>query len=284
MTMQHKTGFTLMSLLLLTLCTGLGVRAFYTYALGRLSLSQTGISPVVSPVIQETTQKPRKFYQPIIERNLFGHADQTQDNPIPMDIDALNQTGLDLKLWGTVIGLDDEAWAVIETGPGRSQHLFRTGDIVHNAKIRQILKDKVILDGDGKMEVLDMQKWETASRQSPGPLQPPQPTDNQNRIQLKRNQIDEAIQDINALMKQVRIIPNFTQGKPDGLKVTGVMTGSFFSQIGLQSGDIILGVDGKPIESVDDALKIYTGMKTADSVRLNLRRGSRDQIIEYGIE
>jgi len=273
-----------MSLLLLTLCTGLGVRAFYTYALGRLSLSQTGISPVISPVIQETTQKPRNVYQPIIDRNLFGAAGKTQDNPIPVDIDALNQTGLDLKLWGTVVGSDDEAWAVIETGPDRRQHLFRAGDVIQNAKIRQILKEKVILDGDGKMEVLDMQKWETASRQSPGPLQPPHPTDNQNRIQLKRNQIDEAIQDINALMKQVRIIPNFTQGKPDGLKVTGVMTGSFFSQIGLQSGDIILGVDGKPIESVDDALKIYTGMKTADSVRLNLRRGSRDQIIEYGIE
>lgn len=283
MTIPYKTGFTLMSLLLITLCTGLGVRAFYAVAMGRLSLFQISELPSVSPAIPEPVPAPLKFYQPIIDRNLFG-AGKTAENPMPADLDTLNQTGLDLKLWGTVSGPDTVSYAVIETGSNRIQSLFRTGDVFQNAKIIQIEKEKVILDIDGKMAVLTIQKWETASRPPSGPALPSQAAESQNRIQLKRSQIDEAIQDINALMKQVRIIPNFTQGKPDGLKVTGVMTGSFFNQIGLQSGDIILGVDGKPIESVDDALKLYTGMKTADSLRLNLRRGNRDQIIEYGIE
>lgn len=283
MTIPYKTGFTLMSLLLITLCTGLGVRAFYTVITGRLVLSQSRDLPSDPPPIPEPVHVPLPFYQPIIDRNLFGTG-KTTETPLPVDLDSLNQTGLDLKLWGTVSGPDTVSYAVIEIGSNRIQHLFRTGDVLQNAKIIQIEKEKVILDTDGKMAVLTLQKWETESKPSSGPNPPSQAAGNQNRIQLKRSQIDEAIQDINALMKQVRIIPNFTQGKPDGLKITGVMTGSFFNQIGLQSGDIILGVDGKPIESVDDALKLYTGMKTADSLSLNLRRGSRDQIIEYGIE
>ena len=103
-------------------------------------------------------------------------------------------------------------------------------------------------------------------------------------ISLKRSQIDEAIKDINQLMKQVRIIPNFNQGKPDGLMISGIPQDSFFSQIGLRSGDILSGVDGKAIESVDDALKLYTGMKSSSRVKLQLKRGGREEVIDYSIE
>ena len=73
-------------------------------------------------------------------------------------------------------------------------------------------------------------------------------------ITIKRSQIDTALQDVNTLMKQVRIQPHFQNGKPDGLRLTGVRPNSIFYNMGLKSGDIIIGVDGKNIESVDDAL------------------------------
>jgi general secretion pathway protein C len=85
-------------------------------------------------------------------------------------------------------------------------------------------------------------------------------------------------------MKQVRIQPHFQNGKPDGLRLTGVRPNSIFYKMGLKSGDIIIGVDGKNIESVDDALKFYQSLRSASRVQLQLKRRGRPKTIDYNIE
>ncbi len=191
-----------------------------------------------------------------------------------------------LKLWGTITGHDGLIRAVIETESDKRQHLVKIGEWIGEAKVIEIHRDRVILLSGIQRQVLPMQQWQNAGPSSgASPELSSQPgSSSANRIAVKRTQIDEAIQNINTLMKQVRIIPNFTDGKPDGLALSGVMTGSFFSSLGLQSGDILLGVDGKPIQSADDALKIYTGLKTANRLQLNIRRNGREEAIEYTIE
>lgn len=195
-------------------------------------------------------------------------------------------TSGDLKLWGTITGHDGLIRAVIETEADKRQHLVKIGEWIGESKVLEIYRDRVILLSGAQRQVLAMQQWQNAGPSTGAASESTALStgSSSNRITVKRTQIDEAIQNINALMKQVRIIPNFTDGKPDGLALSGVMTGSFFSSLGLQSGDILLGVDGKPIQSADDALKIYTGMKTANRLQLNIRRNGREETLEYAIE
>jgi general secretion pathway protein C len=103
-------------------------------------------------------------------------------------------------------------------------------------------------------------------------------------IQLKYADIETAIEDVNQLMSQINIRPYFIKGKPEGLLLTRIQPDSFFNRIGLQSGDIITGVDGKAIETVDDALEIYERMKSASDMSLQLKRRGKPQIIDYHIE
>ena len=51
--------------------------------------------------------------------------------------------------------------------------------------------------------------------------------------------------------------PHFTAGKSDGLLLYGIQPDSLFRKMGIKNGDIIMGVDGNEIESVDDALALY---------------------------
>ena len=85
-------------------------------------------------------------------------------------------------------------------------------------------------------------------------------------------------------MKQVRIRPHFTNGEPDGLRLTGIRPNSIFYKMGLKSGDIITGVDGKDIESVDDALEFYKSLQSSAKVKLELNRRGRLQTLNYNIE
>jgi len=43
-------------------------------------------------------------------------------------------------------------------------------------------------------------------------------------------------------------------------------------------------VDGNPIQSVDDALQLYQGMKESSEVKLQVVRQGQEQSIEYRIQ
>ena len=162
------------------------------------------------------------------------------------------------------------------------------GDTIQGALIKQILREQVILTVKGKDEKLTMEKKQAGKKVAktrpstpfPGSTSKPR----SQRISLKRTQIDEAMNDVNALMKQAKIRPHFKNGKPDGLTLSRIKRNSIFTKLGLRSGDIITGVDGQEIQSVDDALKFYNSLKSASDVTLQVRRRGKLRDIEYSIE
>jgi general secretion pathway protein C len=101
---------------------------------------------------------------------------------------------------------------------------------------------------------------------------------------LRRNQIDSAVQDVAQLMNQVNIRPHFNQGQPDGMMFSRIRPNSIFMRMGLRNGDIITGVNGRAISTVDDALGFYEGLKSADNVTVDIKRGGRPRTIEYTIK
>lgn len=264
-----------------------GVKAGYRILLGELEpCGISGASEGASRKNVAAGVRPFSEYAVISRRNLFGTQEPSDRQRISSDIEKLRQTRLKLKLRGTISGPEDTARAVIEDASGKGQFLVKVGDAVQDAVVVMILKERIVLRVGGREELLEMDQWTSGlSPLTPSASLPStQVDDRQQVINVKRSQIDDAIKDINQLMKQVRIIPNFSQGKPDGLMISGIPQDSFFSQIGLRSGDILSGVDGKAIESVDDALKLYTGMKSASRLKIQLKRGGREEVIDYAIE
>ena len=278
----------LLQVLLMAGAVFFGVKAGYRLILGELAPCVISRSPESeSRKNAAAAIHPFSEYAVISRRNLFNTREPSDRQRISSDIEKLRQTRLKLKLRGTISGSEDTACAVIEDASGKDQFLVKVGDAIQDAVVVMILKEKIVLQVSGREELLEMDPW--TSGQSPllpppSSLAPAQVDDRQQVVSVKRSQIDDAIKDINQLMKQVRIIPNFNQGKPDGLMISGIPQDSFFSQIGLRNGDILSGVDGKAIESVDDALKLYTGMKTASRLKVQLKRGGREEVIDYAIE
>jgi len=277
----------LLQAMLMAAAAFFGVKAGYRLLLGELAPCVITRAVDSDPLKNAATATPPfSAYAVISRRNLFGTQEPSDQQRIASDIERLRQTRLKLKLRGTISGSQGTARAVLEDASGKAQFLVKAGDSIQDAVVVMILKGKIVLQVSGREELLEMDEWTSGSAplrssSSPGPAQV---DDRQQVISVSRSQIDEAIKDINQLMKQVRIIPNFNQGKPDGLMISGITQNSFFSQIGLRSGDILSGVDGKPIESVDDALKLYTGMKSASRLKLQLKRGGREEVIDYAIE
>ncbi len=277
-----KKYFNILNIFLISAAVYFGVNAFYITATSKLDhehpATPTG-KQISSP--KEGTVLPKSYYNTISQRNLFNTKKKT-DKIETVSIETLKLTDLKLKLWGTVTGDSGKTYAVIEEQKGKKQNLYKVGDSIQNATVKIILREKVVLNVNGKDEILELEKV-TGDYKSiifPGRSK----KSFSQSINLKRSKIENAVKNVNDLMKQVRIRPHFYNGKPDGLILSSIQPDSIFTEMGLKSGDIITGVNGKNIESVDDALKFYESLKSSSDVQLQLKRKRRQQTINYNIQ
>jgi general secretion pathway protein C len=91
------------------------------------------------------------------------------------------------------------------------------------------------------------------------------------------------LNNINQLMQQAKVRPYFKDGKPSGLLLTHIRQNSIFTELGLQSGDVVKGVNGKEIKSVDDALEFYKNLRNSSSVQLEIERRGQTKSLSYDI-
>jgi len=278
-----KRYFIALNILLIAVAVYFSVKAFYKVATADLNnapSSEVTTRHVVSP--EDVTFHPMSYYRAITERNLFNSKKGTGQHTERLDIETLEPTDLKLKLLGTVSGNNKKAYAVIEDTAKKHQDLYRIGDSIQNATLKMILREKVILRVNGKDEILGIE--EASGSRKTGIVSKKAGMATSHNITLKRSRIESAVKDVNSLMKQVRIRPHFTNGKPDGLRLTGIRPNSIFYNMGLKSGDIITGVNNNNIESVDDVLKFYQSLQSSSSVALQVKRRGRPKTINYNIE
>jgi general secretion pathway protein C len=277
------------NILLLTAAAYISVNGFYRIMTTRLEPGPMARSaPPKTSAPDDPEYKPFTHYRSIIDRNLFNTSTEAEPaKPEPVDIEKLKVTELKLKLWGTVTGEKDRVYAVIEETKAKKQNLYRSGDTIQTASVKMILREKVILTVDGKDEILQMEEFQ--SRRSRGRIsrrpsrRRPRQTRSSRSITLSRSMVENAAGNLNNLMKQVRIRPHFRNGKPDGLRLAGIRPNSIFRKMGLRNGDILTGVDGEKIDSVDDALTFYRSLTSATDLNLQIKRRGRPRTLKYNI-
>ncbi|MBW2488492.1 MAG: PDZ domain-containing protein, partial [Deltaproteobacteria bacterium] len=236
--------------------------------------------------------RPLSAYSAIAQRNLFNTNPDTVAPEETINVDNLKETDLKLKLWGTVAGEGRRAYAVIEDTKTKEQSLYRTGDSIQNATLKMILRQKVVLSVNGQDEILGMEEPGSVKRGGARPqlarqdTTPPKlPVSSYPRqLTLNSDQIESALENVDQLMEQARIRPHIEEGRPAGISITGIKPNTVFRKMRLRNGDIITGVNGAPIESVEDAMKIFGDLSSASEIQLEIKRRGRTRTLNYKIE
>ncbi|MCF8079971.1 MAG: PDZ domain-containing protein [Desulfobacterales bacterium] len=279
--------FTLANLILLGAASWMGVGLFYQAATANLEQrTDTVVFRKADIAAQRLPSKPLAAYSVIELRNLFNSGTESEKKAPEkdLDIEALNETKLDLRLWGTVVfGSDAGDYAVIEDKKTRKQELYRVGDPIQNAVVKAILREKVVLNVSGKDEILTMEETPGVQLSSARTVPGAAPEPFQRQMTIERAAVEEAMNNIGELMKQVRIRPYFENGLPAGLSLTGVRPDSIFQKMGIRSGDVLLAVDGEQIRSVDDVVNLYEKIGASDGVALQIKRRGQTQDLDFQI-
>jgi general secretion pathway protein C len=252
---------------------------------------------------QEEQKKLLSHYAVILDKNIFkavvkeapGQKAPTLEKPVPVDeMKNLAKTSLDVRLRGTAVRDKGESFAVIEDKRARKEDLYRVGDmILGEAKLVQILDDRVVILRDGNQEILDLfveeetkgqRKTVATSRTSPTVPATSVQRLGSNRWSISRDAMAAAKANTSELMTQVRIAPNFNEGKPDGFKLLSIKRGSLFDQLGLRNGDVVRQINGVPLDSPEKALEIYGQLESNQSISVNILRRGREQTFTYELK
>jgi general secretion pathway protein C len=290
--------FSIANIVLMTAGVFLCVKTFYALVTPRpdFAAPPSVAARPVSTSAASYSQPPPGDYQAITKRNIFNSGTEEIEPRIQkVDIEKLQQTDLKLKLWGTVTGQNGRDYAVIEDTKTRQQDLYHAGDTIQNAVVKLILREKVVLNVDDRDEILAMEEIRGRRASARGPQQKVQASSASGerklpvssyprKIKLRNDQIQAAMENLGELMEQATLRPHIEAGQPAGISITGIKPNAIFRRMRLRNGDVITGVNGNSIGSVEDAARVFEELSSGSNIQLQIKRRGREQTLDYSIE
>ncbi|MDT8316694.1 MAG: type II secretion system protein GspC [bacterium] len=238
------------------------------------------------------------YYASVWEKNVFNPGGVTGvAKPALKEMDLETETveeiniplsALNYILIGTVSGQASHAFAIIKIPAEEEQMLYRTGDMVGPAEIVRIERNRVILNNSGRQEMLEV-AFDTASLEVTGKKRRGDSASkgirkvSANRFILDRKEVDRLSGDMSQFMTQVRIVPNIVRGKASGYKLMNVKKGSLVEGVGLQDGDIVKEINGKPIDKPEAAFGAYRQLKDEGRFVIEIERKGKRETLSYDI-
>lgn len=285
-----KLYYTIFSLVAIAAIILLGIDSFYTIVRNQISFEITEDISVKNEQNRETFKKPPvRNYDVIARRNIFSQAEEVPETDDIPDIENLEPTSLNIALRGTYILNHGNSTAIIEDRTKRTQDIYRIGDSIQEGTIKNILRRQVVLRVNGIDEILTMDETiegpagptgtpaaPTPKRTAAGPA-----ASRERTINVRREDIDKSLANLNQLLSEASIQPNFTDGRPDGLAITGIEAGSIFRRLGLRNGDVVKGVGGRDIRNPEDLIGLYNNLKSDSDITLDVVRRGQDYVFRY---
>jgi len=256
--------------------------------LNLVDYSPTSLKEAVTA--QKRTLESRSFqdYRSILERNLFSvKADEAaggRGSDILARIDRLALTSLNCTLIGTMISEGGESLAVIKDNQSNREEKVAVGDMISGAKVVMILRNKVVLNFNGKDELLVMgiekiRADKAADEKSAQGDVKGEVLD----FKVSKAFVQEAVSNVGKIMTTVRVRPYLKDGKPEGFRISNLQEGSLLKTMGLQNDDIIKSINGQDIRSVEDLMKLYNTLKDSSLFSVAIVRNNQSKILNYKV-
>src|SRR5205809_6500350 len=160
---------------------------------------------------------------------------------------------------------------------GQPEAAFCSGEEVSpGVRLDTVERDRIVIVRNGVREAVFMKDAEGGAAGvalPPPPIVQPIGTDRQ---LVDRRQLQQQL-GRPEFLNQALIVPN-----PDGgFLVRQVQAGSLYEKLGLRPGDVIKNVNGQPLTSMDDVMRLYQQFGTAQRVLVDVQRQGRSETLYY---
>lgn len=225
----------------------------------------------IAPPPASVANAPRKTVnvQTIVDAHLFG---QQQAAP-SVDASAAPETTMNLVLAGTWASEDPKRGFAFIGESANAARMYAVGKSVRQGTVlNAVYADRVVLDNNGNLETLKLPRLSNSNLVAQLTPQPkPQP--NQFTENLRRM----AESNPAAFAEIVRPQPVFANGVQRGYRVYPGRNRQQFAKLGLQPGDLVLSINGTPLDDPQRGMEIFNTMGASDRVTVTVERNGQPQ-------
>ncbi|MEZ5558367.1 MAG: type II secretion system protein N [Pseudomonadales bacterium] len=252
-------------------------------------------------------QRPEVDLNAILARNLFGDAGAVAQPVVQSNLPAV-ATRLPLELQGVFVAGEGDTSAAIIAQRGKAGMLYHVGEMLPGSvELAEVHRDHVILRRAGTRERLDFPT--VASNNGVQSLDEPEDLDAMDPLpdQDQLGQLDDQARfddsaapeesgnelgqvapadelaeqyrerlesDPEGALQELGIAP-VEAGSASGYRIDDLAQSPYLSQTGLQPGDVILSVNGRPVGDLNQDRLELENVLAQGSARIEVQRGTR---------
>jgi len=294
-------------LAVIAICAVFSARATATVIETRLSHAAPPPKPAARVAAAATSQTVySKQNEDILKRNVFCSTcppilpPPTTGTPVDTGPAPPQRTSLPIALVAIMFAPPPASkfWsvAIIRDTEQKSSGPYSIGMKIRDATITDISETRVDLDVNGKEEYIELFDKGPAPA-APVAAAPAAPSTDplaaelqkgikktsENNYEVQRGTVDSLLNNMSALSRAARIVPELKDGRAAGFRLFSVRPDGPFAMIGLQNGDVISSINGLEMNSPDQALMVYTKLKSASHLSVGLERNGQKITKEYNI-
>lgn len=233
--------------------------------------------PLPSPAVGTASVPARGTdIQKIADANLFGQ----EEAAAPVDPANAAPTQMNLVLSAVFATSDPAKGLAIIGDSAAAANVFSVGEAVRpGTKLHAVYPDRVILDRGGNLEALALPTQSLAGVQMSRAAPPPARTQSQFQENLRR--IAES--NPGALAEIVRTQAYHDKGVLRGFRVYPGRNRQQFARLGLQPGDLVMAINGTPLDDPQRGKEIFDTMGSSDRVTVTVERNGQSQDLTLNV-
>ncbi len=106
----------------------------------------------------------------------------------------------------------------------------------------------------------------------------------ENEYELDSAIVEAKLNDAEGLARGAKVIPNYEDGKKAGIKLVGIRGDSVYSQLGIQSGDVVTSINGTKIKNQAHAIELLQKMRGAKEASIEVQRRGKAEQLKYRVK
>lgn len=240
----------------------------------------------------------------ILKRNIFNSEGAAIDDTKKTDesgpkTEAAVKSTLPVKLLGTIYGGDPlSGAAMVENTTKKTVNTFMVGEILtKNATVKEIHEMRVIIDHDGRLEYIEVEKQELARSKrkkkskdptpssagtiAPIATEPPPSAYKEDGFERKEREISMTSAyknkllstDFTKVLQDAKASPNIEGGELKGFVLTRIRKDSIYEKAGLQNEDIVTEINGIPLTDTAQAIRLLQSLRNEAEIEIRILRG-----------
>jgi hypothetical protein len=242
--------------------------------------------------------KPRprsksQYVDEILGRNIFDH-ENMGSKAGPGTPGGSVITDLKLRLVATLVAEPatfSSALIVASDEKDAVANGYGIGAKLEDATVVAIEKRQVKLKrGDGSIELLVMDEEDapvrTASRAPTGDDDEDDGIEQlgENKYAVDRSVVEKYLGDLESVSRMARAIPHRgPDGQIDGYRLSGIRRNSALDKLGIKNGDIVHGVNGQGLTSMQGAMGAYSSMQSESAFNFDVSRRGQKINLDYEV-